>query len=318
MKSHLPVLLLLIPLFTAISMPMVALRRPRWCRPMALWAAVRDERRRHRQSGARRAFRRNALCLWRLDARRWASSGSPTRLASVVMVAVSRDRRWSAWSTGLGQLAGLGRPRHAALRADPAAAVGTDRRGVRRRSVQRVRVPGSCDAGHLRPGRHGRRQGAGLRIPVSHPGEHRRHLLPARRQLLYAATGTLNMADLAARLARAGGIQRGDHRRGVHVPRPGDQDGPDAVSRLAARRLHLGAGRRFPAHLGPGHQGVAVCLGPDHVLGGRCRPGLRAGPGASRLLDAGRGRRRSSARFSPSSSTTSSACSPMAAYRTSG
>lgn len=36
MKSHLPALLLLSPLFAAMTMPMISLRRPSWCRPMTL------------------------------------------------------------------------------------------------------------------------------------------------------------------------------------------------------------------------------------------------------------------------------------------
>lgn len=39
MKSHLPALQLAIPLFAAIVIPMVSLRRPEWCRPVTLWAA---------------------------------------------------------------------------------------------------------------------------------------------------------------------------------------------------------------------------------------------------------------------------------------
>ena len=38
MTNHLPSLLFLIPLVTGISMPMVAFRRPAWCRPMLLLA----------------------------------------------------------------------------------------------------------------------------------------------------------------------------------------------------------------------------------------------------------------------------------------
>src|SRR5688572_5203972 len=38
MKAHLPALLFCIPLLTAISMPMVGLRHRGWCRPMALVA----------------------------------------------------------------------------------------------------------------------------------------------------------------------------------------------------------------------------------------------------------------------------------------
>jgi multicomponent Na+:H+ antiporter subunit D len=40
MKSQLPALIFSIPLFAAISMPMISVSRPRWCRPMALGAAV--------------------------------------------------------------------------------------------------------------------------------------------------------------------------------------------------------------------------------------------------------------------------------------
>lgn len=40
MKSHLPILIFSAPLFTAISMPMISAWRPRWCRPMALGAAA--------------------------------------------------------------------------------------------------------------------------------------------------------------------------------------------------------------------------------------------------------------------------------------
>ena len=40
MTRHLPVLVYLIPLLAGIAMPAVAVRRPSWCRPIALWAAV--------------------------------------------------------------------------------------------------------------------------------------------------------------------------------------------------------------------------------------------------------------------------------------
>ena len=40
MKAQLPVLLLLIPFFSAILMPLVSLRRPRWCGPIALGVAI--------------------------------------------------------------------------------------------------------------------------------------------------------------------------------------------------------------------------------------------------------------------------------------
>jgi multicomponent Na+:H+ antiporter subunit D len=40
MKSQLPALLLLLPLFGAIAMPLVSLRRSRWCRPITLWTVV--------------------------------------------------------------------------------------------------------------------------------------------------------------------------------------------------------------------------------------------------------------------------------------
>jgi multicomponent Na+:H+ antiporter subunit D len=40
MKGQLPALLLLLPLATAVAMPMVSQRRPDWCRPMALWAVA--------------------------------------------------------------------------------------------------------------------------------------------------------------------------------------------------------------------------------------------------------------------------------------
>ena len=40
MKSHLPALLLAMPLFAAAAMPMVHLRRPGWCRPVTLWTAA--------------------------------------------------------------------------------------------------------------------------------------------------------------------------------------------------------------------------------------------------------------------------------------
>jgi multicomponent Na+:H+ antiporter subunit D len=40
MKSQLPALIFGIPLFAAISMPMISVWRPRWCRPMALGAAA--------------------------------------------------------------------------------------------------------------------------------------------------------------------------------------------------------------------------------------------------------------------------------------
>ena len=40
MTRHLPVLVYLIPLLAGIAMPAVAVRRPPWCRPIALWAAV--------------------------------------------------------------------------------------------------------------------------------------------------------------------------------------------------------------------------------------------------------------------------------------
>ena len=40
MSDHLPVILFLLPFVTAISMPLVGLRRPQWCRPLALAAAL--------------------------------------------------------------------------------------------------------------------------------------------------------------------------------------------------------------------------------------------------------------------------------------
>jgi multicomponent Na+:H+ antiporter subunit D len=40
MTRHLPVLVFLLPLLAGIAMPAVAVRRPSWCRPIALWTAV--------------------------------------------------------------------------------------------------------------------------------------------------------------------------------------------------------------------------------------------------------------------------------------
>jgi multicomponent Na+:H+ antiporter subunit D len=38
MKSQLPALIFAIPLFAAVAMPMIAVRRPAWCRPMTVWS----------------------------------------------------------------------------------------------------------------------------------------------------------------------------------------------------------------------------------------------------------------------------------------
>ena len=43
MTRHLPVLVYLIPLLAGIAMPAVAVRRPRWCRPIALVGRAADE-----------------------------------------------------------------------------------------------------------------------------------------------------------------------------------------------------------------------------------------------------------------------------------
>ena len=87
----------------------------------------------------------------------------------------------------------------------------------------------------------------------------------------YAATGTLNMADMAQRLPALAGSNAvivgvvfmflGLAIKMALMPFHGWL--PDAYTSAP--------GRGFAAHLGPGDQGVAVCLGPDHVLGGRCR-----------------------------------------------
>ena len=317
MKSQLPALIFSIPLFAAISMPMISVWRPRWCRPMALGAAA---------AMAVTAILNLALVI-RFGETRYVFGGWAAPLgiewvadaaAGLVVVAVAVIATVCLAYEGSVRLEASGSRVSLHYVLILLLAVGPDRRGVRRRPLQRVRVPGGGDAGHLRPHRHRRGQGAGLRVPLPDTGHHRGYLLPARRELPVRRDRHAEHGRHGRAARPAGGIQRGDHRRGVHVPGPGDQDGADAVSRLAARCLHPGAGRDLAAHLGPGHQGVAVCLDPDHVLGARCRRRVGAGPGAPRLLDAGRGRRRSSGRFSPSSSTTSSACSPTAACRTSG
>ena len=88
----------------------------------------------------------------------------------------------------------------------------------------------------------------------------------------YAATGTLNMADLAQRM-------------------PALLDSKAVIVGLVFMFIGLGIKMAlmplhgwlpdaysyapdcgFTAPVRPGDQSIAVCLGPNHVLGGRCRP----------------------------------------------
>ena len=288
MKSHLPILIFSAPLFTAISMPMISAWRPRWCRPMALGAAA------------------------------VMSVIAVLNLALVVLYGETRYV-FGGWSAPLG----IEWVADAAASAVAAAIAAIATVCLAYEGLVPIEAKGSRVGLHyvlilvLLSGLTGVvfagdlfnvfvfLEVATLATCALVAMAGGKALVFAFRYLilasigatffllgvsfLYAVTGTLNMADMAAAARPAGGIQRGDHRRGVHVPGPVDQDGADAVSRLAARCLHPGAGRDFAAHLGPGHQGVAVCLDPNHVLGARCRQRVRAGPGAPRLLDAGRG-----------------------------
>ena len=110
-------------------------------RPMTLAAAVAMSRRGRRQSRPGRAGSARPGTHSGAGPRPWVSSGWRMRPASVVMVAIALDRHGVPGLRARGQAPGVGRAHGAALRADPAPAVGLDRRGVRRRSLQHVRVP---------------------------------------------------------------------------------------------------------------------------------------------------------------------------------
>ena len=275
MKHQLPALILLVPLFAAVTMPMLSLGRPRMVPSIDAGRRGHGERDRHPQSCARGARWRDTICVRGLG-------GSARNRVGSRRYGQRRDGRRLADRVGLpgiwqrGEAAGPARPRHPAQHPDPAPAVGIDGRGVRRGPVQRLRVPGGHHADDLRPHCYRRWKGAGVRVPVPHSGEHRRHVLPARGHLRVRRHRHAQHGRHGAAARAPGGIERGGDRRGVHVPRPCDQDGADAVSRVASRRVQRRPGCRRTAHLGTRDEGLSVGLDPHHVLGARRRSGIGA------------------------------------------
>ena len=114
---------------------------------------------------------------------------------------------------------------------------------------------------------------------------------------VYGATGTLNMADLAQRLPALAGSHAMHHRPGVHVSRPGDQDGADAVPRLAARCLHLAPDAVAPLCLALVTKVSLLAWIRIMYRVARCGPGAELAAGVAHLLDDRRGRPPSSGAF---------------------